>query len=152
MGTLFAKVVKIIDQHDWLLRYPRPCSKVFQELNVQQQISHEPNVTAMFLPFESWVYPLFCRTLQSYKCPGYWAIQTIHGFSTSCQNRIKTFFVFGGGFLKVTSQRRHVLKILATFGQPWASTHCPFFYLKVLLKTGLKSASVEPWIDLLAYL
>jgi len=29
-GTLFTKVIKIIDQHDWLLRYRRPCSKVFQ--------------------------------------------------------------------------------------------------------------------------
>jgi len=33
MGTLFTKVIKIIDQHDRLLRYPRPCSKVFQESN-----------------------------------------------------------------------------------------------------------------------
>jgi len=33
MGTLFTKVIKIIDQHDRLLCYPRPCSKVFQESN-----------------------------------------------------------------------------------------------------------------------
>jgi len=50
MGTLFTKVVKIIDQHDWLLRYPSHCNKVFQESNAhqQQQISHQPNATAMF--------------------------------------------------------------------------------------------------------
>jgi len=50
MGTHFTKVIKIIDQHDRLLRYPRPCSKVFQESNAlqQQQISHQPNGTAMF--------------------------------------------------------------------------------------------------------
>jgi len=36
----------------------------------------------------------------------------------------KKHFSFSvGEFLKVTSQRRHVLKILATFGQPWAPTH-----------------------------
>jgi len=50
MDTLFTKVIKIIHQHDWLLRYPRPYSKVFQESNAlkQQQISHQPNATAMF--------------------------------------------------------------------------------------------------------
>jgi len=42
MGTLFTKVIKIVDQHDRLLRYPSHCSKVFQESNAlqQQQISH----------------------------------------------------------------------------------------------------------------
>jgi len=33
MGRLFTKVIKIIDQRDRLLRYPSPCSKVFQESN-----------------------------------------------------------------------------------------------------------------------
>ena len=33
MGTHFTKVIKIIDQHDRLLCYPRPCSKVFHESN-----------------------------------------------------------------------------------------------------------------------
>jgi len=37
MGTLFTKVVKIIDQHDRLLHYPRHCSKVFQASNALQQ-------------------------------------------------------------------------------------------------------------------
>jgi len=37
MGTLFTKVIKIIDQHDRLLRYLRHCSKVFQESNTLQQ-------------------------------------------------------------------------------------------------------------------
>jgi len=40
------------------------------------------------------------------------------------------------------------LEILVTFGQPWA----PTYWLKVLLKTRSKSASIEPLIDLLAYL
>jgi len=41
-GALFTNVIKIIDQHDRLLRNPRHCSKVFQETNAlqQQQISH----------------------------------------------------------------------------------------------------------------
>jgi len=57
----------------------------------------------------------------------------------------KTFFVFGGGFLEVMAQRRHVLEILAGPGpQPFN----PLFWLKVLLKTRSKSASIEPWIDL----
>jgi len=33
IGTLFTKVIKLIDQHDRRLPYPRPCSKVFQESN-----------------------------------------------------------------------------------------------------------------------
>jgi len=32
-GTLFTKVIKMIDQHDRLLRYPRHCSKVFKNGN-----------------------------------------------------------------------------------------------------------------------
>jgi len=36
MCTFFTKV-KIIDQHDRLLRYPSHCSKVFQESNALQQ-------------------------------------------------------------------------------------------------------------------
>jgi len=64
----------------------------------------------------------------------------------------KTFFVFGGGFLEVTSQRRHVLEILATLAGPEPQPIDPLFWLKILLKTRSKSASIEPWIDLLAYL
>jgi len=36
-GTLFTKVIKINDQHDQPLRYPRHCSKVFQESKALQQ-------------------------------------------------------------------------------------------------------------------
>jgi len=57
-----------------------------------------------------------------------------------------------GRFLEVTSQRGHVFEILATFGGLWAPTINPLFWLKVLLKTRSKSASIEPWIDLLTYL
>jgi len=39
------------------------------------------------------------------------------------------------------------------FGHLWpALGHNPFYWLKVLLKTRSKSASIEPLIDLLAYL
>jgi len=37
VAALFTKVIKIIDHHDRLLRYPRHCSKVFQESNAPQQ-------------------------------------------------------------------------------------------------------------------
>jgi len=36
IGTLFAKVIKLIDQLDRHLRYPSHCSKVFQESNALQ--------------------------------------------------------------------------------------------------------------------
>ena len=55
----------------------------------------------------------------------------------------------GGGFAGETATSEDVLEILASPGpQPIA----PFFWLKVSLKTRSKSASVEPLIDLLAYL
>ena len=61
----------------------------------------------------------------------------------------KQFSVSVGGFLKVTSQRGHVLEFLAG---PGPRPIDPFFWLKVLLKTRSKSASIEPLIDLLAHL
>jgi len=49
---------------------------------------------------------------------------TLNGFSKSfTRNRKNTFFVSGGPFFEVTSQRRHVLEILATFGRPCAQAH-----------------------------
>jgi len=54
-----------------------------------------------------------------------------------------------GGFLEVMSQSRHVLEILAGPGPQLID---PFFWLKVVLKTRPPSASIEPLIDLLAYL
>jgi len=50
MGTLFTNVIKIIYQHERLLRYPSHSSNIFQESNAlqQQQISHQPNATVMF--------------------------------------------------------------------------------------------------------
>jgi len=42
------------------------------------------------------------------------------------QSKSKKGFSFSVvGFLEVTSQRRHILEILATFGRPWAPTHWP---------------------------
>jgi len=45
----------------------------------------------------------------------------------------KSFSV--GGFLKVTSQTRHILEILATFGRPWAPTHWPTLLAQSLVET-----------------
>jgi len=51
VGTLFTKVIKIIDQHDRLLRYPSHCSNVFQESNAlqQQQIFYQAKRPPCFL-------------------------------------------------------------------------------------------------------
>jgi len=43
-GTPFTNVIKIIDQHDRLLRNPRHCSKVFKESNALQQQQNSHNV------------------------------------------------------------------------------------------------------------
>jgi len=87
------------------------------------------NTNTATLPFQSRDSPKSCRALQSYNSPGDWA-STLSKPSTRSASLVgqiekKTFFVFGGGFLEVTSQRRHVLEILATFGRPWAPTHWP---------------------------
>jgi len=44
------------------------------------------------------------------------------------------------------------LEILVTFDRPWPQPIDPFYWIKVLLETRSKSASIEPLIDLLAYL
>jgi len=54
-----------------------------------------------------------------------------------------------GRILEVTSQRRHVLEILVGPGPQPIDL---LFWLKVFLKTRSISASIEPLIDLLAYL
>jgi len=64
----------------------------------------------------------------------------------------KRFSFSVGEFLEVTSQRRHVLEILASLAGPGPQPFDPLFWLKVLFKTRSKSASIEPWIDLLPYL
>jgi len=81
-------------------------------------------------PFGSRVYPLFCRTLQSYNSPGDWARELSKPSTDSASlvvkiEKKKRFSISVGGFLEVTSQRRDVLEILATFGRPWAPTHWP---------------------------
>jgi len=57
-----------------------------------------------------------------------------------------------GGFLEVTSQRRHVFEFWSLLASPGPQPIDQLFWLKVLLKTRSKSTSIEPWIDLLAYL
>jgi len=56
-----------------------------------------------------------------------------------------------GGILKVTSQRGHVFGKVPSAG-PGPQHIDPFLWLKDLLKTRLKSASIEPLIYLLAHL
>ena len=65
------------------------------------------------------------------------------------KSKKKSFSFSVRGFLEVTSQWEHVLEILAN---PEPQPINPFCWLKVLLKTRSKSASIEPLIDLLAYM
>jgi len=83
----------------------------------------------------------------------YRAIQTIRGFSKSCsQNRKKTFFVFGGGISRGDVKKKACFGNFGHLCQPWAQPFHQLFWLKVLLETRSKYTSIEPWIDLLAYL
>jgi len=80
-------------------------------------------------PFQSRGSPKSCRDLQSYNSPGDWARELSKPSTDSASLVVKIdkkrFSFSVGGFLEVTSQRRHVLEILATFGRPWAPTHWP---------------------------
>jgi len=92
----------------------------------------------------------FCKALQSCNLPA--ARELFKPYTNSASLPVETekkfFSLWIWGFLDVTSQWGHVCKFLATFSWPWAPTHWPIFWLKVLLKTRSKSASLEPLIDL----
>ena len=82
------------------------------------------------------------------------AVQTLYGFSKSSSwNRKKNVFRFRWEFFW---RWRHNEGMFGKFWPPLASPGLqlidPFCWLKVLLKTRSKSASIEPLIDLLAYL
>ena len=70
----------------------------------------------------------------------------------SCsQNRKKTIFDFGGGISGGDVTKK---AFFGNFTHLWPALgpNPLLFWLKVLLKTRSKSASIEPFIDLLAYL
>jgi len=110
-------------------------------------------VETVLQPFQSRENPKSCRTLQPYNSPGEWAREQSKPSTDSASLVVKIekkrFSLSVGGFLEVTSQKRHVLEILAG---PGPQPIDPLVWLKVLLKTRSKSASIEPWIDFLAYL
>jgi len=97
--------------------------------------------------------PAFYRALQSYNSSGDWAREPSKPSTDSASLLLeiekKSFSFSVRGFLEVTSQWEHVLEILAN---PEPQPINPFCWLKVLLKTRSKSASIEPLIDLLAYM
>jgi len=108
----------------------------------------------MLQPFQSHKSPKSCRALQSYDSPGDWARELSKPSTDSASlvvkiKKTKRFLFLVGGFLDVMLQRRHVLEILAG---PGPQPIDPLFWLRVLLKTRSKSASVETLIDLLAYM
>ena len=84
-------------------------------------------VTVVILTLSVRESPRSCRALQSYNSPGDWARElckpSADSESLAVKIEKKMFFVFGGGFLDVTSQRGHALVILATFAWPWAQTY-----------------------------
>jgi len=77
-----------------------------------------------------------------------------YGFSKSCsQNRKKNVFGFRlGRFWRWRHNDGMFWKFSPPLAGPGPQPIDPFFWLKVLLKTRSKSASIEPLIDLLAYL
>ena len=56
------------------------------------------------------------------------------------------------GFLGVTWKWQNAFAFLANFTRSWVPTRWAIFWLKVVLETWPKSTSLEPLIDLLAYL
>jgi len=69
------------------------------------------------------------RALQSYNSPAARARELFKPSTDSASLVVeiekKRFSVSVGIFLEVTLQKGHVLKMLATFGRPWAPTHWP---------------------------
>ena len=107
-------------------------------------------------PFGSRVYPLFCRTLQSYNSPGDWARELSKPSTDSASLVVKiekknVFRFRWGDFWRWRHKEGMFWKFWPPLAGPGPQPIDPFFWLKVLLKTRLKSASIEPWIDLLGY-
>ena len=108
-------------------------------------------------PFKSRVRHFSCRALQSYNLPGDWARELFKP-STDLASLVveiekKTIFWFRWGFFWRWRQKEGMFwKSWPPLAGPGLQPIDPFFWCKVLLKTRWKSASIEPLIDLLAYL
>jgi len=99
------------------------------EAFLDRSLKHLWEHSELHQPFQSRESPKSCRDLQSYNSPGDWA-RELSKPSTDSASLVfkienKRFLFSVGGFLEVSSQRRHVLEILATFSRPWAPTHWP---------------------------
>jgi len=88
----------------------------FQTVGIYAMSSHIFSLGFVIYWFHTNLSPRQANELESY--PNHPWIQQVLQLKSK-----KAFLVFGGGFLEVTSQRRHVLLILASFGRSWAPTH-----------------------------
>ena len=105
--------------------------------------------------FQSRKSPKSCRALQSYKTPGDWA-RELSKPSTHCASLVvkieKKRFSFLVGVSGRDVTKKACFGIWPLLAGPGPQPIDPLFWLKVLLETRSKSASVEPWIEFLAYL
>ena len=107
-------------------------------------------------PFQYRESPKSCRAFQSYNLPGDWA-RELSKPSTDSASLVakieKNVFHFRWVDFWWWRQKEG---IFWKFWPPLAGLGPqpidPLFWLKVLLKTRSKSASIEPWIDLLVHL
>ena len=100
--------------------------------------------------------PLFCRTLQCCNSPGDWAWELSKPSTDSASLVVKiekNVFRFRlGDFWRWRHEEGVFWKFWPPLAGPGPQSIDPFYWLKVLLKTRSTSASIEPLIDLLAYL
>ena len=96
-------------------------------------------------PFSSRVYPLFCRTLQSYNSPGDCARELSKPSTDSASLVVKieknVFRLRWGDFWRWRHKEGMFWKFWLPLAGPGPPAIDPFFWLKVLLKTRSKSAS-----------
>ena len=97
-----------------------------------------------------------CRDLQSYDSSGDWARELFKPFADSASLVVeieKNNFRFQWGvFLRWRHKEDMFWKSKPRLAGPGPQPIDPFFWLKILLKTRWKSASIKPFTDLLANL
>jgi len=114
-------------------------------------------VCMTFKPFQSRESPKTCGALQSYNSPGDWVIELSKPSTDSASLVVKienknVFRFRWGDFWRWHHKQGMFCKFWPHLTGPGPQHIDPLFSVKVLLKARSKSASEEPWIDLLAYL
>ena len=99
---------------------------------------------------------IFYVFYQSYNSPGDWARELFKPSTDSASLVVKiekNNFLFRWVFFWRWRHKEDIFwKSRPPLAGPGPQPIDPLFWLKVLLKTRSKSASIEPWIDFLAYL